>query len=102
MSLSTDNVRMAGTYVIAVLVLVGAFVLLMFPSQVPSEQLLPFLTGVVGIVLGWAFNRESTNAGARASERSMAVGQATSSGGTVVTGANPSVGPNESVTVQKP
>lgn len=72
--MSADTIRMTGTYIIAGMVLVGAFVLLMFPSQVPSEQLIPFLTGFVGIVLGWAFNRESTTAGARASERAVAAG----------------------------
>jgi membrane-bound ClpP family serine protease len=97
--MSADTIRMLGTYVIAVLVLIGAFVLLMFESQVPSEQLIPFLTGFVGIVLGWAFNRESTTAGARASERSMAVGQATGTGATVVTGSNPQIGPNDQVRV---
>ncbi len=89
--MSADTIRMLGTYLVAVLVLVGAFVLLMFESQVPPEQLLPFLTGVVGIVLGWAFNRESTTAGARQSERSVAIGQAS-------TGTQ--VGPNESVNVR--
>lgn len=74
--MNNDTIRMAGTYTLAGLVLVGSFVLLMFPSQVPSEQLLPFITGVVGIVLGWAFNRESTTAGARQSERSVNVGAA--------------------------
>lgn len=67
--------RMGATYALAALVLVGSFVLLMLPSQVPSEQLLPFITGITGIVLGWAFNRESTTAGARASERSVQIGQ---------------------------
>lgn len=92
--MNADLIRMLGTYLIAVLVLLGAFVLLMFESQVPSEQLIPFLTGFVGIVLGWAFNRESTTAGARASERSMAVGQSTGPGSVLVTGDNPKVGPN--------
>lgn len=99
--MTSDIIRQWGTYTIAVLVLIGSFVLLMFPSQTPSEQLLPFVTGVVGVVLGWAFNKESTTAGARGAERSMAQGQASSPGATVVTGNNPLVGPNDQVTVNK-
>jgi hypothetical protein len=72
--ISADTIRMAGTYVLAGMVLIGSFALLMFPSQVPPEQMLPFVTGITGIVLGWAFNRESTNAGSRASERSTSIG----------------------------
>lgn len=69
-----DTIRMAGTYAIAIMVLIGSWSLLVFPSQVPSEQLLPFITGITGAVIGWAFNRESTTAGARQSERSVTVG----------------------------
>ena len=74
---TADTIRLAGTYAIGILVLVGCFLLLMVPSQVPSEQLLPFVTGVVGLVLGWVFNRESTAGGQRAAERAFDKGATT-------------------------
>lgn len=72
--MTSDTIRLYFTYAIAVLVLLGTFLLLIWPSQVPAEQLLPFLTGIVGIVIGFVFNRESTTSGARASERAVAQG----------------------------
>lgn len=76
--MNADTLRLAFTYVIAVMTLVGCFFLLIVPSQIGSEGLVPFVTGVVGVVLGFVFNRESTTAGARQSERSMAIGAASS------------------------
>lgn len=75
--MTSDTVRMVATYAAALLILIGCFLLLVIQSQVPSEQLLPFVTGIVGVVIGFLFNRESTTSGARASERSMAVGAST-------------------------
>jgi hypothetical protein len=72
--MSADTIRLAFTYAIAALTLVGCFFLLIFPSQVGSEGLVPFVTGVVGVVLGFVFNRESTTAGQRASERAVSLG----------------------------
>ena len=72
--MSADTLRLIFTYVIAVLVLVGSFALLIFPSQVGQEGVIPFVTGIVGIVLGFVFNRESTTSGARAQERAVAQG----------------------------
>jgi hypothetical protein len=69
--MNADTLRLWFTYGIAVMVLVGAFVLLIFPSQVGSDSVVPFVTGIVGIVLGFVFNRESTTAGQRAAERSI-------------------------------
>lgn len=69
--MNADTIRLYFTYGIAVLVLAGTFLLLVVPSQVPSDQLLPFLTGIVGIVIGFVFNRESTVAGSRATERAI-------------------------------
>ena len=86
-----NNHGYAATYGIAVLVLTGCFVLLVAPSQVPSEQLLPFVTGIIGLVLGWVFNRESTAASARSTERSIAQG-ASSSERSVALGASTSTG----------
>jgi len=71
---NSDTLRLLFTYTIAVLVLIGSFVLLVVPSQVGSEGVIPFVTGVVGIVLGFVFNRESTTAGQRATERAVAQG----------------------------
>ena len=75
--MNADTLRLAFTYVIAILILVGSFVLLLFPSQVDQASLLPFLTGIIGIVLGFVFNRESTTAGARAAERQFTQGATT-------------------------
>lgn len=72
--MSADTIRLAATYLIAILVLLGSFVLLLFPSQVTSDQLLPFLTGIIGMVLGFVFNRESTTAGQRSAERAVSLG----------------------------
>ena len=72
--MNSDTIRLIFTYVIAVLVLLGAFLLLIFPSQVGAEGVVPFVTGIVGIVLGFVFNRESSTAGARATERAVAQG----------------------------
>ncbi len=73
--MQSDTIKLLATYLIAVLVLVGTFVLLMVPSQVPAEQLLPFLTGITGVVLGWTFNKETSAAQARATERAVSLGQ---------------------------
>lgn len=72
--MNADTIRLAFTYVIAALTLVGCFILLIIPSQVGQEGLLPFVTGIVGVVLGFVFNRESSTAGGRAAERSMSIG----------------------------
>jgi fatty acid desaturase len=94
--MSADTIRLFFTYVIAAMVLVGCFLLLIFPSQVGQEGLIPFVTGVVGVVLGFVFNRESTIGGARAAERAMAQGAAGSpttvnTETTHVDGGNPTV-----------
>lgn len=72
--MNSDNIRLLFTYTIAALVLIGCFILLVIPSQVGQEGLVPFVTGVVGVVLGFVFNRESTTAGQRASERAVSLG----------------------------
>ncbi len=75
--MQADTIRLVATYGIAILVLVGSFVLLMVPSQVPSEQLLPFITGVIGFALGWVFNKETSTQTARQTERAVSLGQGT-------------------------
>jgi hypothetical protein len=71
---NADTIRLLATYGIATLILIGCFVLLLIPSQISGDSLVPFVSGIIGVVIGWAFNRESTTAGARASERSMQQG----------------------------
>lgn len=72
--MNADTIRLLFTYVIAVLALVGCFILLVIPSQVGQEGIVPFVTGIVGIVLGFVFNRESTVSGGRQSERAAKQG----------------------------
>ena len=72
--MNADTIRILFTYVIAVLVLLGSFILLVIPSQVGAEGVIPFVTGIVGIVLGFVFNRESTTSGQRAQERATKQG----------------------------
>jgi hypothetical protein len=85
--MSADTIRLAFTYAIATLVLIGCFFLLIFPSQVGSEGLVPFVTGVVGVVLGFVFNRESTTAGQRSAERAVSLGANTASPTTTIANA---------------
>lgn len=63
--MSADSIRSLATYLIALVVIVGGGILLVVPSQVPPEQLLPFLTGVIGTVIGYVFSERS---GSRAAE----------------------------------
>lgn len=70
--MSADAIRLTFTYVIALVVLVGCFWLLAFPSQLANPE--AFVTIIVGVVLGFIFNRESTTAGARAAERAVQQG----------------------------
>jgi hypothetical protein len=81
--MQTDTIRLVATYAIAFVVLVGCFALLMVPSQVPAEQLVPFITGIVGLVIGWAFQKEGASASARQTERAVTLGGATSVAGNV-------------------
>lgn len=74
--MQADTIRLAFTYLIALVVIVGGGVLLVVPSQVPPEQLLPFLTAMIGAVIAFVFNRESANAQARSTERAFTAGAA--------------------------
>jgi hypothetical protein len=80
---SADTIRLWFTYGLATLILVASFSLLLIPSQVTSEQLIPFVTGIIGTVIGWLFNRESTTAGQRSSERAVTLGASTANTPTV-------------------
>ena len=94
--MSADTIRLTATYGIALLTLIGCFVLLIFPSQVTQDSLIPFITGVVGSILGFVFNRESTTAGQRSAERAVSLGASTSNPSPTVT---TSSGPPATVTV---
>lgn len=59
--MSADTLRTAATYLIALVVIVGGGLLLVIPSQVPSNELLPFLTGIVGTVIGYVFSERSVS-----------------------------------------
>lgn len=65
--MTQDILRTAATYTIAGIVIIGGGVLLVVPSQVPSNELLPFLTGIVGTVIGYVFS-ERTAASAVANQ----------------------------------
>lgn len=78
--MSTDTIKTIATYVIAILVILGGGLLLVLPSQVPPEQLLPFLTGIVGTVVGYVFS-ERSSASATASAVKL-TGTPTSDGST--------------------
>lgn len=72
--MQADTLRLVATYGIAALVLLGCFVLLLIPTQIGADSLVPFITGTVGLVLGFVFNRESTTGGQRSAERAVTLG----------------------------
>lgn len=72
--MQTDSIRLIFTYVIALVVLIGGGILLVVPTQVSNDALLPFMTGIVGSVVTFVFQRESSAGTARATERAMAAG----------------------------
>lgn len=56
-----DTLKTSFTYVIALVVLVGSGYLLLTPTpDLPKDQLLPFITAVVGAVIAYVFAREQT------------------------------------------
>lgn len=74
--MQTDTIRLIFTYAIALVVIVGGGILLVIPSQIPADQLLPFMTGIFGVVIGFVFQRETAAGQARATERAIAAGRA--------------------------
>lgn len=91
--MQTDTLRLAFTYIIALVIVLGGGILLVVPSQVPPEQLLPFMTGIVGTVIGFVFQREASSGTARQTERAYTAGAANQP--TVTT----SAGPPQSTTI---
>lgn len=57
-----EIIKTVATYVIALVVIVGGGLLLIIPTRLQASELLPFLTGAVGIVLGYVFGERSASA----------------------------------------
>jgi len=76
---TVELLRTAMTYIIALVVIIGGGVLLVTPSQVPPEQLLPFLTGAIGIVLAFVFAERQQ---AASNSTAVTVAKATNGHGT--------------------
>jgi len=73
--MNADLIRLAFTYAIALVALIGAFLLIYAKlSEISAESLLALVTFVLGLALGFVFNRESTTSGARAAERAVSQG----------------------------
>ena len=59
--MSENMVRTVFTYLIAMVVIVGGGVLVVIPTQLEADTLVPFLTGAIGIVLGLVFGERSAS-----------------------------------------
>lgn len=59
--MSTDMVRTVFTYLIALIVIGGGGALVIIPTQLEADTLLPFLTGAVGTVLGYVFGERASS-----------------------------------------
>jgi hypothetical protein len=64
---NNDTIRTVFTYVTALVVIVGGGLLIVIPTQLEPNTLLPFLTGAIGTVLGFVFG-ERTAASAVANQ----------------------------------
>jgi hypothetical protein len=65
--MNNDTIRTVFTYVTALVVIVGGGLLIVIPTQLEPNTLLPFLTGAIGTVLGFVFG-ERTAASAVANQ----------------------------------
>ena len=59
--MSNDTIRTIFTYVTALIVIVGGGALVIIPTQLDPETLLPFLTGAIGTVLGYVFGERTAS-----------------------------------------
>ena len=59
--MSENMVRTVFTYLIALVVILGGGVLVVIPTQLEADTLVPFLTGAIGIVLGFVFGERSAS-----------------------------------------
>ena len=57
--MSSDTLRTVFTYVIALVVILGGGALLIIPTQLDADTLLPFLTGAIGTTLGYVFGERA-------------------------------------------
>jgi hypothetical protein len=80
--LNVDAIRTIFTYAIGLVVIVGGGALLVIPSRIPPEQLLPFLTGTIGLVLGFVFQERSSASTAKQTEAVIHATAATTANGT--------------------
>lgn len=62
--MQNDTIRTVFTYVTALIVIVGGGALVVIPTQLDANTLLPFLTGAIGTVLGFVFGERSSASGA--------------------------------------
>ena len=58
--MNSDTIRTIFTYTIALVVIVGGGVLLVIPTQLETDALLPFLTAIVGAVIAYVFQERAT------------------------------------------
>lgn len=56
-----DTIKTIFTYVIALVVIIGGGILLIVPTQLDADTLLPFLTGAVGTTLGYVFGERTSS-----------------------------------------
>lgn len=71
-SIATDKLQLLFTYLIALVVIVGAGVMyLALPPGEERQSVLPFLTATLGIVIGFVFQRETATSTARAHDRAV-------------------------------
>ena len=59
--MNNDTVRTVFTYVTALVVIVGGGLLVIIPTQLDADTLLPFLTGAIGTVLGYVFGERTAS-----------------------------------------
>ncbi len=59
--MNNDTIRTTFTYVTALVVIVGGGVLVVVPTQLDANTLLPFLTGAIGTVLGFVFGERTAS-----------------------------------------
>lgn len=57
--MNAETIKTTFTYVIALVIIVGGGALLVIPTQLQPSELLPFLTGVIGVVIGYVFGERA-------------------------------------------
>jgi hydrogenase/urease accessory protein HupE len=62
--MTVETIKTTMTYVIALVIIVGGGALLVIPTQLQPSELLPFLTGVIGVVVGYVFGERTASSAA--------------------------------------